>query len=165
MDRRETRWAYREGISHQVDERLAFASNRPPPTHLSPFYSHSSSSSQKRFPILFQATIPLLRMEVSQVGLLRTRPRVDCAPRLIAARELAAPTTRDPACNPGPMQRGKCPNGAMLQARESFDVLPPRTVVVGMTLMQPDTTIDYAGLSGHLASHTFLFKFHLFSTK
>ena len=50
-------------------------------------------------------------------------------------------------------------------ARESFDVLPPRTVVVGMTLMQPDTTIDYAGLSGHLASHTFLFKFHLFSTK
>ena len=163
MDRREPRWAYREGISHQVDERLAFASNRPPPTHLSPFYSQSSSSSQKRFPILFQATIPLLRMEVSQVGLLRTRPRVDCAPRLIAARELAAPTTRDPACNPGPMQ-GQMPQWGNA-ARESFDVLPPRTVVVGMTLMQPDTTIDYAGLSGHLASHTFLFKFHLFSTK
>ena len=93
-------------------------------------------------------------------------------PGLIATRELADPAQDhhhhigDPALRAMPGQRGKCPNGAAMCKRESFDVLPPRTASPsGMTLMQPDARIDYVGLSGRLASHTFLFKFHLFLTR
>ena len=76
-------------------------------------------------------------------------------PGLIATRELADPAQDhhhhigDPALRAMPGQRGKCPNGAAMCKRESFDVLPPRTSMagIGMTLMQLDAGIDYAGLS------------------
>ena len=136
---------------------------------IAPGYHHSipapsiPPSNQKSFPvqlctILFEIITPFHCLKLALALIV---------PRLIAVRSWLRPHTRDPACNPGPMgQMPQWGNAELLQARESFDVLPPRTsVTVGMTLMQPDTRIDYAGLSGHLASHTFLFKFHLFSTK